>query len=358
MRSGRTCEKIGAIAQQALPCSVMKHRVALLVVVFASTLAAALPPSVKKLPLPGAAEVVGLSLDFIAVDRTGHRVWVPAGGTGSVDVLDTLAGTFTRVEGFPTAEVEVRGNKRVVGPSSVTLSEKLAFVGNRADNSVCAVDRGSLAKGACVTLSAMPDALAYIAAKREVWATTPRAKTIAVLSVTPEGTLAAAGTIAFEGEPEGYAVDEGRHLFYTNLEDADRTLAIDFLTRKVVATWKPECGEGGPKGLALDTGTQVLVVACPDHIVALDAGHDGKRLGEAKVGAGVDNIDYLAARHEVFVAAGRDGKLAVFRLDAKGTLEPIATVQTAEGARTVVADAEGTAYVVDPRSGGILVVKR
>ena len=129
-------------------------------------------------------------------------------------------------------------------------------------------------------------------------------------------------------------------------------------TRKVVGIWKPECGEGGPKGLVIDTASDVLVVACPDHVVALDAGHAGQRLGEAKVGAGIDNIDYVPARHEVFVAAGRDATLAILQLSAKGTLLPVATVQTTEGARTVVADGDGTAYVIDPRGGGILVVQR
>jgi DNA-binding beta-propeller fold protein YncE len=326
----------------------------------ASVLASAAPVTVKAIALPGAPVSGGVTLDLVAADRSSHRIWVPAGGTGSVDVLDAATGTFTRVEGFPTSEIQVRGAPRVVGPSSVTLSDRRAFIGNRADSSVCVVDGSPLTKGACTTLPAMPDALAYIASKHEVWATTPRVKSIAVLSVTPAGALTVAGTIPLQGEPEGYAVDEGRGLFYTNLEDADRTLAIDVRTRKVVATWKPECGEGGPKGLIIDEPSEVLVVACPDHVVAMDAsaGHHGEHLDMAKVGSGIDNIDYVAARHEVFVAAGRDATLAIFELGAKGKLQPVATARTAEGARTVVADSDGTAYVIDPRGGGILVVRR
>jgi hypothetical protein len=47
-----------------------------------------------------------------------HRVWVPAGNTGSVDVVDTTSEKITRVEGFPTAEFERGGTKRTVGPSA------------------------------------------------------------------------------------------------------------------------------------------------------------------------------------------------------------------------------------------------
>ena len=40
-----------------------------------------------------------------------------------------------------------------------------------------------------------------------------------------------------QGEPEGFAVDDARGLFYTNLEDKDRTLAIDLKTRQITKTW-------------------------------------------------------------------------------------------------------------------------
>jgi len=328
------------------------------VVLASASAAPAAPATVQKLTLPGAPATGGVTLDLIEADRAGHRIWVPAGNTGSVDVLDTKTGTFTQVTGFPTKEVEVRGTKRIVGPSSVSVSARHAFVGNRADSSVCAIDGVSLKKGACATLPATPDALAYIAPTQEVWATMPRAKSIAILRVSSEGVLQATGTIELDGEPEGYAVDNARGIFYTNLEDANRTLAIDVHARKVVAGWEPQCGEGGPKGIVVDPESKVLVVACPDHVVALDASQAGKRLGEANVGAGIDNIDYVAARHEVFVAAGGAATLAIFQLSAHGILEPVASAPTVQGARTAVADSDGTAYVIDPRGGGVLVVRR
>src|SRR5258706_11286944 len=103
---------------------------------------AASPPldsHVLALPLPGAPPD-GMSLDFLALDRGRHRVWVPAGGTGSVDVIDTKTKDIRRIEGFPTAEVERRGKKRMVGPSSAILGDGFVYVGNRADSSLCAVD--------------------------------------------------------------------------------------------------------------------------------------------------------------------------------------------------------------------------
>jgi len=317
--------------------------------------AASSPPSVRGIALPGAPAAGGVLMDYIAYDRAHDRVWVPAGDTGSVDVLEVKSLKVTRIEGFPTTEVERRGRKRTVGPSSATVGEGLVYVGNRGDSSVCAIDAASLHKRDCLRLDSMPDGLAYVAPTHEVWVTTPRNQSIVILKAQPGG-LTAQGKITFEGDPEGFAVDASRGRFYTNLEDKDRTLAIDIRSRKVVATWLPSCGEDGPKGLALDHDYDFLFVACPDHVIALDAGHDGKLLSSITTGPGLDNIDYVAPRHELYAAAARAGKLTVAKVDAQGNLTPVAVVDTAPGARNAVATDEGTAFVTDSPEGKLLVV--
>ena len=92
----------------------------------------AVPYEVTATPLPGA-PADGLFLDYLAFDPATGFVWVPAGATGSVDVLDTATRKLTRVEGFPTREMERNGKKRVVGPSAVTIGRGVVYVGNRAD---------------------------------------------------------------------------------------------------------------------------------------------------------------------------------------------------------------------------------
>src|SRR5437867_2033182 len=187
---------------------------------------------VHSIALPGAPSS-GVFMDYIAYDQAHHRVWVPAGNTGSVDVVDVTNDRVTRVEGFPTAEVERAGTKRTVGPSSATVGDGVVYVGNRGDSSVCAVGAESLKVGPCVKLDFMPDGLAYVARTREVWATTPRDKSIAILDASNPGALKRKARIGLEGQPEGYAVDDARGVFYTNFEDKDRTLTIDVKTRRV-----------------------------------------------------------------------------------------------------------------------------
>ena len=179
---------------------------------------------------------------------------------------------------------------------------------------------------------------------------------VVVLDASIPATLTAKTKITLEGQPEGYAVDNSRGLLYTNLEDKDRTLTIDLKTRKVTRTWQPQCGEDGPKGLALDGNRDFLLVACPDRVIVLDAGHNGKQLSSLPVGDGIDNIDYVESRHELFAAAGRAAKLAVARLEPGGGLTLVWTADTAPGARNAVATDNGTAYLTDSREGKILVI--
>jgi DNA-binding beta-propeller fold protein YncE len=309
---------------------------------------------VRSIALPGAPSG-GVFMDYLAYDRVHHRVWVPAGNTGSVDVVDTDTGRVTQIAGFATAEIERRGLKRTVGPSSVTVGDGLVFIGNRADSSICGVSAVSLDKAECITLDSTPDGLAYIAAIREVWATTPRNRSVTIVDATA-GTLQNTTSVTLDGTPEGYAVDDARGIFYTNLEDRDRTLAIDIKNRHVTQTWLPACGENGPKGIAIDPDLGVLFVACTDHVVLLDTGHPGETLGRLDTGDGVDNIEYVPRRHELYVAAAKAGTLTIARVDDRRTLVPLAIVATAIGARNAVVTDEGVAYLTDSPRGRLLVV--
>ncbi|HUJ29311.1 MAG TPA: hypothetical protein VLW85_25000 [Myxococcales bacterium] len=296
------------------------------------------------LPLPAAAPVI---MDYLAAD--GARVWVPAGNTGKVFVLD--GGKFATIGGFPTREG--RGG-RLMGPSSVTVGGGHAYVGNRGDSSICAIDGRSLEKKGCVTLSSSPDGTFYVAATKEVWVTTPRDESLQILDVKDPAAPKLSGSIKLPGEPEGYAVDVEKGLVFTNLEDKNRTLAIDAKSRKVTSTWEPGCSEKGPRGLAVDPGRGLLFVACTDGVVSLDE-KSGARKGRIDTGAGVDNIDYVGQR--VYASAGQAEKLTVAEVAADGSFKPVATEPVGKGSRVVVATSDGTAYAADSGGGQLWVFK-
>jgi DNA-binding beta-propeller fold protein YncE len=300
--------------------------------------------TVRTLPLPGGTPA-GIAMDYITFEPATNSVWVP-GNAGTVYVIDAGTGKIRQVSGFPTKEVTFRDRKRLLGPSSVTFGGGKVYIGNRGDNSVCAVDPKTLERGHCEVLTSMPDGLAYVGATKEVWVTTPRDKTIRILDAA---TLKEKATLTFEGNPEGFAVDAKRHRFYTNLEDKDRTLAIDLTSHKTVATWNPACGEEGPHGLRMDEKSGHLFVACSAKLEVLNAGGDGAVLSSIDTGNGVDDFDYSSGM--AYVGAARDAKLTIARVDAAGRLSLVATVPTVAGARNPAVAKNGDVYLA--HGGGV-----
>jgi DNA-binding beta-propeller fold protein YncE len=307
------------------------------------------PYAVRMQPLPGAS-AAGIFMDYIAFDPATRLVWAPAGNTGTVVVIDPASGKVQTIDGLATAEMGTGERKRKVGPSSVTPGEGLVYVGNRGDSAVCAFNARSLVRAACHRLDSMPDAVAYVAATREVWVTTPRDKSIRVLDAT---TLDEKARLTFDGNPEGFAVDGKRGRFYTNLEDKDLSLAIDLKTHQTVATWHPSCGPDGPHGLRVDAAAGHLFVACSTRVEVLDAGHDGAVLSSIDTGDGVDDIDYSPATHLLYVGAAKAGKLTIARDDAHGKLSVAATVPTHVGARNPAVTDKGVVYLAHSALGGL-----
>jgi hypothetical protein len=307
----------------------------------------------KAVPLPGASSPA--PLDYIAYEPAHARVWVPVGNTGSVDVYDTASGSFATVGGFKTAEKEVRGQKRMMGPSSVAIGEGVAYVGNRADGSVCVVDTAALKLGTCLRLSSPPDGVAYVASVREVWVTTPRDRSVVVFDASKPHALVPKATIRLDGAPEGYASDPGRGLFFTNLEDANKTVIIDLATHQPKATWSLDCDTKGPRGVAVDADNGFVFVACTDHMTVLDGAQGGVQVARFDTGGGVDNIDWLGAKRLLYSAAGAAARVTVARIDAKGQSTIVATGASVDGVRNIVADTNGNAYAADGANARLLV---
>ena len=181
-------------------------------------------------------------MDYIAYDPATDRVWVPAGNTGTIQVIDVATGKVNVLASFPTAPPAVRA-ARPWGRAPQHSPAGTVWVGNRGDNQLLAFDGRTLNAAGKVHLEVMPDGLAYVGRKRELWATTPADHGIKVIDIEHKPHVVA--NIVLEGSPEGYAVDDEAGVFYTNLEDKDRTVAIDVRTRKVIGNWSAGRGWEG-----------------------------------------------------------------------------------------------------------------
>lgn len=289
-----------------------------------------------------------ITMDYIAYDPKTGYVWVPAINVGSVDVVDTSNGSVREISGFPTNEVELGGRKRVQGPSGVSVGDGRVYVGDRADASICAIDQKSLARETCGHIDSTPDGVVYVAPTKEVWVTAPRDRSVRILD---SQTLSQKEKLAFDGRPEGYAVDATRGRLYMNYEDKDVTTAIDLKTRKTVAKWPSSCGEDGPHGISVDEKAGFLFVACSTQVEVLDAAHNGEKLSSIATGDGVDDLNYSPATHTLYVGAAKDARLTVAGVDSAGKLSLIAQVPTHEGARNGVVTKDGTVYLAHSQLG-------
>lgn len=303
--------------------------------------------TVRTLPLPdnGTGDV---SMDYIAFDPTTDSLWVPGGNTGAVDVVDVATGKVRQISNLTTSQVQARGRTRVLGPTGVSVGDGVVYIGNRGASEVCAFDTRSLAKRACAHLDSTPDGVAYVAPTKEVWVTTPGEQSIRVLDAS---TLTQKAKLTFPGNPEGYAVDAKRGRFYTNLEDKDKTVAIDLKTHETVATWNPGCGGGGPHGLGLDQERGHLFIGCDALAEVMNVGGDGAVLSKVDTGDGVDDIHYVPSTHLLYVGAARAAKLTIASADASGKLTTVAQVPTHDGARNCVVTKDGTVYLA--HGGGV-----
>jgi YVTN family beta-propeller protein len=316
--------------------------------------------------LPGASGVV--SLDYFACDRSTGKLWVPASNTGNVDVIDETRDAVSQVSGFKTGEVELRGRKVPLGPTAVSIGDGVVYIGNRGDSSLSVIDAQTLKREAHLEVApasagpaAAPDAVVYVVATRELWITTgappigvPSAdKTIQVFDASEPRHLKLKLKIPLDGSAEGYAVDNQRGLFYTNIEETGKTVAIDVRSHKVVAEWKIH---DDLQGLALDSERGFLFVACGDHVVSLDVAHGGRLIDSMVTGPGLDNIDFSRDEKALYAAASVTATLSIIEVGDDGKFRLKALIPTVKGARGVIAGKGETAYLIDPAQGRILKV--
>ena len=319
----------------------------------------------RPISLPGATGTV--TLDYFAYDRATGKLWVPASNTGSVDVIDEKTDVVSQVTGFQTGEVELRGRKVKLGPTAVSIGDGVVYIGNRGDSTLCPIDSRTLEHGEFFQVApisagraAAPDGVIYVAATRELWITTGAPplgigsadKSLQVFDASDPRHLKRKTKIPLAGSAEGYAVDNGRGLFYTNIEETGTTVAVDVHTHNIVAKWN--VGSPELQGLALDSARGFLFVACGDHVVSVDTAHDGKIIDSLQTGAGLDNIDYSSDRKTLYAAASQVATLSIAEVGDDGKFHLKATVPTVKGARGVVAAKGETAYLIDPAEGRIL----
>jgi DNA-binding beta-propeller fold protein YncE len=283
-----------------------------------------------------------------------HKVLVPGGRSGNLDLIDPDTKQVTAIVGFSSRALFGGGHGQ--GVTSADEGRGFLFATDRDAKRLDVIDPKTQSVVATAPLASGPDYVRYVATTGEVWVTQPGASRIEVFSLPAEGTPKPVHLtfISIPGGPESLIIDNTRGRAYTHLW-TDTTLAIDLRSHEVLSRWKNGCR--GSRGIAMDNARGFLLVGCDEGKLSVLDLRTGMLLGQASSGDGVDIIAYNPRIAHAYLPGEASGTMAIVGISTKGAATVLATVKTAKGAHCVAYDDRGNAYVCDPNGGRLLILK-
>ena len=277
--------------------------------------AAAAPQVVATIALPDP-----VRWDYVSVDAAAHRLYVAH--RERVDVIDTRDNK-SLLQLAPTPGVH--------GAAAASDLNRI-FTSNGTDGTVGVFDATSGKLLQTVRAGKNPDAIVYEPVTRRVFAFNGGSSDVTAIDARSLSVLAA--SIPVPGTPE-FAVVDGHGRVYFNIEDKSELAVLDAQTLRIERHFSlAPCEE--PSGLAIDP-TGRLYSVCRNGMMVVSDATQGRVIGQAPIGHGADGVAWLDGK--AYSANGRDGTLSVVVESVHGGgFETIATVPTAQGARTIAAE--------------------
>lgn len=321
--------------------------VAVLLALLTATCASS--PTGQRVSLPGGG--TGIGFDDLRYSPTLHRILVPAGRTGTLDLVDPDSLTVTSIAGFGTVADYSGGHDD--GPTSVDEGRGLLYVTDRTTGKLDVVDPSAGRIVSSVALASSPDYVRFVAATNELWVTEPSADQVEILTLNTDPTIAPAqaAVVSVTNGPESMVIDNKRGRAYTHRWQAT-TVAIDLTTHAVVAEWQNGCAAS--RGIALDEARGFLFASCSEGTTSvLDVANDGRMLSTLARGSGFDVIGYSPRTGHLFLAGSACGCLVTLGVSASGGLSFIGRAAAAASTHCAVADDAGHAWWCDQDEGSV-----
>jgi DNA-binding beta-propeller fold protein YncE len=271
---------------------------------------------VHEVPLPG-----DEGWDYLALEPGGHRLFIAHGSRVVVVDTDTLAvtGEIANTPGVHGIAFAPELNRGYVSAGGAAV--------------IVVFDLKTLARVKEIgATGGNPDAILYDPATRRVFSFNGRGHNATAIDASTNTVI---GTIPLDAKPE-FAVSDAHGHLYVNLEDKSSLARIDPRTLAVTAVW-PVAGCEEPSGLALDAVAQRLFPVCDNKVLAVLDAVTGRVLGTAPIGGGVDAAAFDAESHLAFASCG-EGVLSVVAVSSSGVPEPVQSLPTRRGARTMALD--------------------
>jgi YVTN family beta-propeller protein len=258
--------------------------------------------------------------DYVYVDSDNHRLYVShATQTEVIDTTtDKLVGTIpgtTGVHGIAIANDLGKG-----------------FTSDGRDNDVTVFDIKTLAVLSKVKTGQNPDAIIYEPVTHRVFTFNGRSSDITVIDAKTGDVVAA--SVPAGGKPEFAQVDGKGHV-YANIESTNEIIEVDAKNALVSKRYSiAPCD--GPSGLAISAKKDRLYSVCGNKMMIVSDPAAGKVLASPATGPGTDGVAFDDGY--AFSANGGDGTMTMVGETSPGKFEPVATITTTRGARTIGAD--------------------
>lgn len=312
----------------------------------------------------------GIGFDDLIYSARLHRLIVPGGWIGSVNLVDPDTLEATAISGF-SAEASWTPGDDTKGVGCVDEGNGLIFVGDRTTGEVGVVDPAQKKILTKVKLEGYPDYLRYVESTGELWVTEPFKGQIEVLTGAKDGNLVHGASLPLSADdsngadgPQALVIDQKRGIALTMHLFRGLLVATDVKTRTEIGTWPTGCG--GSHGLvALDEVQGYAFPGCLGNatINVLDD-ETGTKLDSFDLGTGETLVAFSSKLSHAYVRGDPGTALGLLGVSNGGKLSHFATFQTTfanpqKGTKghCLTADEMGGVWTCDAFAGTVLRYK-
>lgn len=261
----------------------------------------------------------GTRWDYVFVDSNNHRLYVSHGT--QTEVIDT--NTDKLIATIPDTK----------GVHGIAVANDLGkgFTSNGTTNDVTIFDLTTSKATGNVKTGQNPDSIIYEPVTHRVFTFNGRSGDATIFDAKTNEVVSA--SVPLGGKPEFSQVDGKGHV-YVNIEDKSEIVELSAKDATVTKRYSVAPCDG-PSGLAIDPKKNRLYSVC-DKVMVVSDPVTGKVLASPAIGQGVDGVAFDDGY--AFSANGRDANITMVAETSPGKYEPVATIATQQGARTIGSD--------------------
>ncbi|HEY8677309.1 MAG TPA: hypothetical protein VIN39_01590 [Candidatus Dormibacteraeota bacterium] len=282
------------------------------------------------------------AIDLLTLDSRNERLYVPHGSNNALDLVDTTSGKYVG------SVLDLPGIKAI----ALSADPTIVFTADGSDGSVSIVDVKAMKILGNVKLGTSADAIDYDPAHGIVVVSIEGDS----LAFIDEKTRKETGKLPLNGKPELMAVDPQRGQVFVAVNDKDRVVLVDPVSRSIIKTYKG-CDIKSPTGLVFDPAQQRLFVAnaiphSANVVSVIDVLLD-RCLGSVDIDHSPDQAAFNQHLHHMYTANAGSNNVSV--IDTV-SLKPLGVIGTGRQAGTIAVDSTSDLVFVAVARAGLIAV--